>query len=163
MGERSPIWNTNARGVFFGLSLTTSPEAMARAVLEGTAFALLHNIEIARASGISVDEIRSVGGGTKNALWNQIKADVLGIPVAILKESVGAPIGNAFIAGLGLGLYPDIRSAVTSAVSIADRYQPNSKHHEHYQDRYQRFRSLYVNLKDEFDQSAKSAVYGGGA
>jgi len=163
MGERSPIWNTNARGVFFGLSLTTSPEAMARAVLEGTAFALLHNIEIARASGISVDEIRSVGGGTKNALWNQIKADVLGIPVAILKESVGAPIGNAFIAGLGLGLYPDIRSAVTSAVSIADRYRPNSKHHEHYQDRYQRFRSLYVNLKDEFDQSAKSAVYGGGA
>jgi sugar (pentulose or hexulose) kinase len=62
---------------------------------------------------------------------------------------------------LGLGLYPDIRSAVTDAVSISDRYQPDAKHHAHYQDRYQRFRSLYVNLKDEFDQSAKSAVYGG--
>jgi xylulokinase len=161
MGERSPIWNTNARGVFFGLSLTTTPESMVRAVLEGTAFALLHNIEIARSIGLPVDEIRSIGGGTKNGLWNQIKADVLGIPVAILKESIGAPIGSAFIAGLGLGLYPDIRSAVTNAVFIANRYVPNSKNHIYYTDRYQRFRGLYESLKDEFDLSAKSATYGG--
>ena len=163
MGERSPIWNTNARGVFFGLSLTTTPESMVRAVLEGTAFALMHNIEIARSIGLPVDEIRSVGGGTKNRLWNQIKADVLGIPVAILKESVGAPIGSTFIAGLGLGLYPDIRSAVTSAVSISDRYLPNTQNHTYYIDRYQRFRGLYENLKEEFDLSAKSAIYGGGS
>ncbi len=161
MGERSPIWNTNARGVFFGLSLTTTPESMVRAVLEGTAFALLHNIEIARSIGLPVDEIRSIGGGTKNGLWNQIKADVLGIPVAILRESIGAPIGSAFIAGLGLGLYPDIRSAVTNAVFIANRYVPNSKNHIYYTDRYQRFRGLYESLKDEFDLSAKSATYGG--
>ena len=163
MGERSPIWNTNARGVFFGLSLTTTPESMMRAVLEGTAFALLHNIKIARSIGLPVDEIRSVGGGTKNELWNQIKADVLGIPVAILKESVGAPIGNAFIAGLGLGLYPDVRSAVTNAVSVSNCYLPNAKHHTYYIDRYQRFRALYENLKDEFDLSASSAIYGSGS
>ncbi len=161
MGERAPIWDTNARGVFFGLSLTTSPEAMLRAVLEGTAFALMHNIEVARSVGLNVDEVRSIGGGTKNRLWNQIKSDVLGVPVAILKESVGAPIGNAFIAGYGLGLYPDVRSAVTSAVTISERYQPDMKTHNHYQERYQRFRGLYENLKSEFEMSAKSATYGG--
>lgn len=161
MGERAPIWDTNARGVFFGLSLTTSPEAMLRAVLEGTAFALMHNIEIARSVGLVVDEVRSIGGGTKNRLWNQIKSDVLGIPVAILKESVGAPIGNAFIAGFGLGLYPDVRSAVTSAVTIAERYQPDMKIHSHYQERYQRFRGLYENLKGDFELSAKTSTYGG--
>jgi xylulokinase len=161
MGERAPIWDTNARGVFFGLSLTTTPEAMLRAVLEGTAFALMHNIEIARSVGLVVDEVRSIGGGTKNRLWNQIKSDVLGIPVAILKESVGAPIGNAFIAGYGLGLYPDVRSAVTSAVTISERYQPDMKIHDHYQERYQRFRGLYENLMGEFEMSAKSATYGG--
>ena len=163
MGERAPIWDTNARGVFFGLSLTTTPEAMLRAVLEGTAFALMHNIEIARSVGLVVDEVRSIGGGTKNRLWNQIKSDVLGIPVAILKESVGAPIGNAFIAGYGLGLYPDVRSAVTNAVTISERYQPDMKIHNHYQERYQRFRGLYENLKNEFEMSAKSATYGGGS
>ena len=161
IGERSPVWNTNARGVFFGLSLTTTPESMVRAVLEGTAFALLHNIEIARSIGLPVAEVRSIGGGTKNALWNQIKADVLGIPVAIFNESVGAPIGNAFIAGLGLGIYPDIRSAVTNAVSIANRYEPDAENHIYYADRYQRFRGLYESLKDEFDLSAKSTIYGG--
>ena len=134
---------------------------MVRAVLEGTSFALLHNIEIARSIGLPVTEIRSIGGGTKNALWNQIKADVLGITVAILNESVWAPIGNAFIAGLGLGIYPDIRSAVTNAVSIANRYEPDAENHIYYADRYQRFRGLYESLKDEFDLSAKSAIYGG--
>ena len=163
MGERAPIWDTNARGVFFGLSLTTTPEAMLRAVLEGTAFALMHNIEIARSVGLVVDEVRSIGGGTKNRLWNQIKSDVLGIPVAILKESVGAPIGNAFIAGYGLGLYPHVRSAVTNAVTISERYKPDMKIHNHYQERYQRFRGLYENLKGEFEMSAKSATYGGGS
>ena len=101
MGERSPIWNTNARGVFFGLTLTTTPQMMFRAVLEGTAFALAHNVEIGKQSGIKIDEIRSIGGGSKSELWNQIKADVLGLPIAILKDSSGAAVGDAYLAGLG--------------------------------------------------------------
>ena len=162
MGERSPIWNTNARGVFFGLSLTTSQECMARAVLEGTAFALAHNVEIARKAGIAVDEIRSVGGGAKNSLWNQIKADVLGIPVALLEQSVGAPIGNAFIAGMGLGLYSDFKSAISDSVVVSERFYPDENKHSYYLDRYQRFRSLYENNKEEFDLSVKTATFGGG-
>ena len=103
MGERSPIWHTQARGVFFGLSLATSKGDLIRAMLEGTSFALYHNFEVAKRAGIHIHEIRSVGGGTKSALWNQIKADVLGIPVLIPEASIGAPFGDAILAGMGIG------------------------------------------------------------
>jgi xylulokinase len=159
MGERSPIWHTNARGVFFGLSLTTTPAMMFRAVLEGTAFALAHNVEIAKKSGIKIEEIRSIGGGSKSELWNQIKADVLGMPIAILKDSSGAAVGDAYLAGIGSGVFTDIRSTLANTVVIENRYQPDSKAHTYYQERYARYRSLYESVRQEFDQSAASAEY----
>jgi len=161
MGERSPIWNTNARGVFFGLTLTTTPQMMFRAVLEGTAFALAHNVEIGKQSGIKIDEIRSIGGGSKSELWNQIKADVLGLPIAILKDSSGAAVGDAYLAGLGSGSFSDIRDVINSTVSIENRYLPNKTKHDYYQERYARFRNLYESLKGEFDASAASANFMG--
>lgn len=160
MGERSPIWNTNARGVFFGLTLTTTPEMMFRAVLEGTAFALAHNVEIGKLSGIKIDEIRSIGGGSKSELWNQIKADVLGLPIAILKDSSGAAVGDAYLAGVGAGVFSNIKDVINSNVSIENRYLPNKAHHDYYQERYARFRNLYESLKSEFDASAASAKFG---
>ena len=159
MGERSPIWHTNARGVFFGLSLTTTPAMMFRAVLEGTAFALAHNVEIGKASGIKIDEIRSIGGGSKSELWNQIKADVLGMPIAVLEDSVGAAVGDAYLAGMGAGMFKDIRNTLKTNVKIEARFSPDQKVHSYYQERYARFRSLYESVKDEFDKSAPSASY----
>jgi len=159
MGERSPIWHTNARGVFFGLSLTTTPAMMFRAVLEGTAFALAHNVEIGKASGIKIDEIRSIGGGSKSGLWNQIKADVLGMPIAVLEDSVGAAVGDAYLAGMGVGLFKDIRQTLKTNVKIEARFAPDQKVHSYYQERYARFRSLYESIKDEFDESAPTASY----
>ena len=159
MGERSPIWHTNARGVFFGLSLTTTPAMMFRAVLEGTAFALAHNVEIGKKSGIKIDEIRSIGGGSKSELWNQIKADVLGMPIAVLEDSAGAAVGDAYLAGMGAGLFKDIRQTLKANVKIEARFQPNQKVHTYYQERYARFRSLYESVRDEFDKSAQSAAY----
>lgn len=161
MGERSPIWHTNARGVFFGLSLTTSQGALVRAVLEGTAFAMAHNVEIARKAGVVINELRSIGGGAKNSLWNQIKADVLGIPVVIPEASTGATFGDALVAGIGLGLYPDVRSTLLDVVKIRSTYQPDATRHAYYQLRYQRYRDLYENIKYDFDKSAASSIYGG--
>jgi xylulokinase len=161
MGERSPIWNTNARGVFFGLTLSTTAAMMFRAVLEGTAFALAHNVEIGKKSGIKIDEIRSIGGGSKSQLWNQIKADVLGMPIAILKDSSGAAVGDAYLAGLGSGSFSDIRGVINSNVKIENRFLPNKSVHDYYQERYARFRNLYESLKDEFDASAATARYEG--
>ena len=154
MGERSPIWHTNARGVFFGLTLSTTRDAMVRAILEGTAFALLHNVEHARRAGITLHEIRSVGGGTKSALWNQIKADVLGVPILLPETSVGAPFGDAILAGMGLGIYTDVDECLKTMVRIRGRYDPDLKNHQYYGKLYRVFRSIYENLRSVFDKAA---------
>lgn len=154
MGERAPIWHTSARGVFFGLSLATTRGALIRAILEGTAFALRHNVEVARAAGVHISEIRSVGGGTRNTLWNQIKADVLGIPVLLPETSVGAPFGDAILAGMGLGIYPDASGALREMVKIQTRYEPNPANHERYNDIYPIYRAIYENLCSTFDMAA---------
>lgn len=155
MGERSPLWHTNARGVFFGLSLATPKGALVRAILEGTAFALLHNAEVAGRAGIHITELRSVGGGTRSALWNQIKADVLGIPILLPEASVGASFGDAILAGMGLGLYPDVQRVLANMVKIKTRYEPNPENHSRYQAVYKIYRNLYEHLRKDFDDAAQ--------
>lgn len=154
MGERSPIWHTNARGVFFGLSLATPKAAMIRAILEGVAFGLRHNVEVARAAGVQISEVRSVGGGSRSALWNQIKADVLGVPVALPRASVGAPFGGAVLVGLGLGWYPDPAAAVRDLVTLETRFEPNMATHDRYTDYFALYRRIYDHIKADFDAAA---------
>jgi xylulokinase len=154
MGERAPIWHTNARGVFFGLSLATPRAALIRSILEGTAFALLHNVEVAQAAGVTFTEIRSVGGGTRNTLWNQIKADVLGLPVLLPEASVGAPFGDAILVGMGVGLYPDVHHTLRDIIKLQSRYGPNWDNHRRYQEMYPIFRSIYEHLREDFNRAA---------
>jgi xylulokinase len=158
MGERSPLWNTHARGVLFGLSLTTSRAAVIRAILEGAAFALRHNVEVAAQAGIHLSEVRSVGGGARSALWNQIKADALGVPVLLPEASAGAPFGDALLVGMGLGLYPDIHQTVRTCVHVKTRYEPNPETHDCYQRIYSLFRRLYDHLREDFDYAAASPI-----
>jgi xylulokinase len=155
MGERAPLWHTNARGVFFGVSLTTQKAAFIRAILEGTAFALRHNVEVARKAGVKLTEIRSVGGGTRSTLWNQIKADVLGVPVLLPRASVGAPFGDAVLVGMGLGLYPNVSDALHEMVKLQTRYEPDTENHARYSQIYPIFRSIYEQLRDVFDRAAE--------
>jgi xylulokinase len=154
MGERSPIWHTQARGVFFGLTLATPRGALIRAILEGSAFALKHNVEVAQQAGVSFSEIRSVGGGARSALWNQIKADVLGLPILLPQTSVGAAFGAAVLVGMGLGLYSDVRRSLRDLVQLEARYEPDEQKHALYQEIYQVFRGIYDNLRGTFDQAA---------
>jgi xylulokinase len=154
MGERSPLWHTNARGVFFGLSLATRKAALTRSILEGAAFALRHNVEVATGAGAEVREMRSVGGCSRSDLWNQIKADVLGIPVLLPRTSVGSPFGAAILAGMGAGAFPDVRKSLLEMVKLDRRFEPNEANHEKYSRIYQVYRDIYRHLKDDFDRAA---------
>ena len=155
MGERSPIWHTNARGVFFGLSLATPKAALTRAIMEGAAFALRHNVETAQRAGAEVREMRSVGGCSRSDLWNQIKADVLGMPVLLPRAAVGSPFGAAILAGMGAGAFPEIRKSLSEMVHLDRRFEPDQDNHERYTQIYRVYRNIYEHLKSDFDQAAR--------
>jgi len=158
LGERSPLWLTEARGVFFGLTLATARAALIRALLEGTSFALRHNVETARAAGIELSEIRAVGGGANSPLWCQIKADVLGLPVALPQAAGGAPFGDALLVALGAGLISDLSATVRDLVKIQRVFEPNVANHARYDDIYALFRDLSLHLHADFIRAA--AVFG---
>ena len=157
MGERSPLWHTNARGVFFGLSLATSKAAVVRSILEGAAFSLRHNVEVGLRAGAQVREMRTVGGCSRSDLWNQIKADVLGLPVLLPHTSVGSPYGAAILAGMGAGAFPDVRKSLVQMVRLDRCFEPNMADHDRYTQIYQVFRNIYDHLKGDFDRAAAIA------
>jgi len=145
-GERTPIWDPKARGSFFGLSTATTRANLARAVLEGTAFALRQVIECLEAvSGSSVVEIRTVGGGTRNPLWNQIKADVLGKRLAVLEFQETSSLGAALLAAVG-GALCESFAAAASAARAANRVrliEPHASRTASYDELFHLFAGLY--------------------
>ena len=149
-GERSPIWDTDARGVFFGLSLATTKADLIRAVMEGAAYGLRHNLDAAADAGFPARKLACVGGGARSQLWNQIKADVLQRPVHVPKTATGAPLGDAIVAAAAVGLYGDVKSAVLGMTSSGVEYQPNADLAEVYDALYDVYLGLYPALREPF-------------
>ena len=149
-GELQPINDGNARGLFFGLSMATSQADMVRAIFEGTAYAIAHNLTIAAQTTAQINEIRAVGAPTHNPFWCQVLADVCGYPLATMGNSAGAPLGNALLAGAGIGLIDDVAKAAASAASIARVYEPRPAVHDLYQELLPIYTELYPQLKEQF-------------
>lgn len=149
-GERSPIWDTDARGVFFGLSLKTSRGDMIRAIMEGSAFALRHNLDIMEKMGLRAEVLHITGGSTGSSLWNQIKADVLNRELYIMETSGGAPLGAAILAGLATGFYSDAESVVTKTTTLSSKVGPREAMHRFYGDKYPIYLDLYRQTRDQF-------------
>lgn len=153
-GELQPINDGNARGVFFGLSMSTTPAHMVRAVMEGAAFAIAHNIAIARQAGSTISELRAVGGPTQSDLWCRIIANICGYPVAVLADNAGAPLGNAFLAAAGVGLISDPADMARKGARITGHYVPNPQYRERYEALFGIYRDLYPRLKGSFAELA---------
>lgn len=150
MGERSPHNDVSARGAFIGMRPDTGRKYLTLAVLEGVAFALRDCVEIARQSGIDILETKICGGGAKSALWREIIANVLGIPVRRLAVEEGPAYGAAILAMVGSGEYPTVDAAVDALVRDRDTVYPCEETVRKYEQRYQIFRRLYPALKESF-------------
>ncbi len=153
-GERSPIWDTDARGVFVGLSQASSRADLVRAIMEGAAYGLRHNMEAAEAGGFTATSLTCVGGGARSALWNQIKADVLDRPVRGLEAAAGAPVGDAIVAGVGAGVYPSAEAALAGGVRVRAAYFPRPEYVERYSALYRAYVELYPALTTTFKRLA---------
>jgi len=149
-GERSPIWNPNARGVFFGLSLATKRGDLARSIMEGTSFAFKHNLDIIDSIGLSPSKIFVCGGAAKSSIWNQIRADVIGKSLEVMSGE-GASAGVAMLAGVGVGAYSSIEDATKHFVKEGYLFNPVESRHAIYSKRYKIYRSLSEKMEELFN------------
>lgn len=152
MGERSPINDTDARGTFVGMTMDTTRADMVQAVLEGVAFAIRDSVEVARSLGIEIKRSKICGGGSKSPLWKSIFANVLGIPLDMVKTEQGPGFGAVMLAMVGCGLYKDVQSAADSLVSTASTVEPDDKLVAFYEERYGRFKQIYPAMKGLFSR-----------
>jgi xylulokinase len=153
-GERSPIWDPNARGAFAGLTLHHGRGHLARAVLEASALALRHVAEPMLAAGVRVAEMRVCGRPAESDLWNQIKADVTGFAVALPHALETAVVGSGIVGAVGIGAHADVPSAIRAMTRIDRRLRPNADHRETYDRAYERYVELYPALARALEPSA---------
>lgn len=148
-GERSPIWDSYARGVFFGISLQSRRADFVRAVLEGAAYGLRQLTELAeKVTGSQIQEIRAIGGGAKSIVWSQLKADITGKRIIALDVNDMAPVGAALLAGVGIGYFKDCYEAADCVEKRV--YREFTGGHEAdaiYEKRFDTYKKLYPQLK----------------
>lgn len=155
-GERCPYPDPNARGVFFGLGLEHGHAAMNRAVMEGVTFSLKQVAQriFAMDPTVKPEKVILSGGGAKSAVWRQMVADIFGIPVVTIQGSgEGGAYGAALVAGVGVGVWPDIVTAAGSPVEET-RTLPDADTMRRYEEVYKVYDALYAALKPTFDLSS---------
>jgi xylulokinase len=148
-GERAPIHDPAARGLILGLTLSHSRQHIYRALLEGIAFGLRHCLEELQDAGVVIHRIVGTGGGTRNSLWTQIVSDVIGQDQQIVTSPYGAPMGGAFLAGYGAGLFRDLTPLRTDWVQSTSTVRWNPAAKRLYDRYFQVYRGLYAELADD--------------
>jgi len=154
LGERSPRWNPHARGAFVGLTIRHMRAHMYRAVLEGVTMNLRVILDAFRAQGTEIEAMRVIGGGASGRVWNQIMADIYGLPVqrlAILEEATS--MGAALVGGVGVGLYSGF-DLIHSMNRVASTLMPDPAARAIYEPMLPIFEALYEALAPVYDDIA---------
>jgi xylulokinase len=147
MGERSPIWDPNAKGLFLGLSLRHTSAHLYRAILEGIAYALKSCEEIFESAGLMPSEVIAIDGASKNKLWMEIISSVLRIPIKSPRPRLSSAAGAGILAGYGVGIFKK-KEDLKKFLSYEIIAEPNPKESEEYEKLYQIFKKLYPALKE---------------
>jgi xylulokinase len=148
MGERAPLWDPKARGTVLGLTLYHTKAHLYRAFMEAVAYSLRHSIETGQECGLKIKgETRVVGGVAKSRLWVRILADVTGRPILVPQGNVEAPLADALLAGIAVGLIPDHR-VIVEWIGVAERFEPKKEFHAKYDRYYRLYRKLYQDISE---------------
>lgn len=147
-GERSPLWNARAKGVYFGVDYAKTRAHFIRASMEGVAYSLKHNLDVAEAAGAKADTLRAMGGAANSAVWTQLKADITGRRIVVPGSDTATTLGAAMLAGVGTKVYRGFDEAIARTIRLKTEYVPNPDHRVLYQSGYNTYRELYERLAD---------------
>lgn len=145
-----PHFDNRSKGAILGLTLDTTRGQIARAMLEGTTYELRQGVELFHQAGGRIDIFRATGGGAKSDYWMQIKADIMGIPVAVPAVSEAGCLGCAILAGAATGVYSSIREAAGQLARIKKTFEPNPENKKRYDERFEWYKEVYPRNKDLF-------------
>lgn len=149
LGEKTPINDPLARGVLFGLTLSHTRGHIYRAILEGIAYGFQHHLAVLEERNLRAGKARVTNGGARSALWKQVTADVLGIPLEEVANHPGSSLGAAFVAGMGNGQFKEW-GEIERFIRVSSVVRPAPKAHERYRELFQVYRGLYESLKGLF-------------
>ncbi len=152
MGERSPLWDSSARGVVFGMSLHHTRGHIFRAFMEGVAYALFYSYSVLQRTGLPASyPLVFNEGGSRSETWRRIITDVFGVPTALLQGRGGAPLGDAILAGVGVGVFSDFAVAKLGA-RYGEHLEPVAENHELYMEYFEIYKGLYADVQGRFQQ-----------
>ena len=155
MGERTPIWDVDARGAVVGLSLNHTRGHLVRAMMESVAYALYDSFKILKDSGKTINApIVLNEGGAKSTLWRRIITDVFNMPTVLIKRRTGAPYGDAILAGVSTGVFKDF-SVAKKWVEYIEPMEPDPGTHSLYMEYFALYKSIYEHIKDDYKTLAK--------
>jgi xylulokinase len=153
-GAFFPEFDSQARAVFFGFSLSHTRTHFTRAIMEAIAYMLRRDLEGLQQLGVGASELRVLGGGAKSRLWAQIKADVCNLPVIMPSHREAAVMGAAMLAAVGVGYYPDIPTASRVMARPGMRIEPDPANRAVYDASFDLYVSIYTALKPMFPRRA---------
>ena len=160
-GERSPIWDSSAAGVFFGIRSKHDSRHFTRAILEGVAFSLLQIKELVEAaSGPFSPPLVLAGGGAEIALWNRIKASVLGITTTLRENRQAGLLGAAMLAAVGSGFFPSLECAARCMTRPGEIFETVPEDNAVYRAVYPTFCGLYPALRGSFERNHAARAHG---
>lgn len=142
VGERAPWWDEYVRSMLIGLTTYHTKAHIYRAILEGVAYAVRYCLETAKEAGIPLKRVILVDGGAKSSLWRNIIASVTNMPMTYIAESIGAPYGDALLAGVGTGVIEKYE-VIKEWLKITEITQPDESMARLYDKYYKVFLELY--------------------
>lgn len=154
MGERTPHLDPDCRGVFFGLSAVHTKAHLLRAVMEGVSYSLSDCSDILKEMGVSVHQMMACGGGGKSGIWRQMLADMYDCEVKTTRQTEGAALGAAILAGVGSGVYESVEAACDLLITEAQSTGPIREHVAVYETYHELYKELYDDLKQSYKKLA---------
>lgn len=153
-GERTPHADPDARGAFVGLTLKHTRGHIARAIMEGVAFAMRDSLALIQGLGVPVKQIRASGGGSKSLLWRQIQADVFGQKACTINAEQGPAFGVALLAAVGAGAFKNVEEACAATIEVVEETAVDAKAKKVYDATFPIYQDLYRSLKADFKKIA---------